>query len=432
MQTDDPHLPSEDPALDPPPDPSVEPVLVPDSVPEVARPALGWLLLRRAVVVVLLLAAAVAVAGLLRATRPQVASRPPESVRPVVETFAAQRVAVARQWNGRGTARALRSADVPARVTAVVEERFAGVRAGATVTQGQPLVRLDDEDFVRRAEVARQRIGELDAALAQLDVEQSRLREQTALDDSDVGMARTEFDRQTRLNDRGVTTEQDVDAARRILIAAQRSQLSTGQAADLVGPRRRQLEAQKEGQLAQEQLAELDRERTVITSPLTGVVQTLDVEVGDAVTLRSAAVGPLRPAWTSTVARVAPEQDTTTRTLTVFVEIAQTPGGPPPPPPGVFLNASVQTADVQPRWLVPRRALRDQRLQVVVNGKLASRATRVDYTLSGPRPELGVADDQWAVIDDDALQAGDRVLIDAANRLPEGSEVVDATGEAAE
>ena len=98
----------------------------------------------------------------------------------------------------------------------------------------------------------------------------------------------------------------------------------------------------------------------------------------------------------------------------------------------MFLNASVQTADVQPRWLVPRRALRDQRLQVVVNGKLASRATRVDYTLSGPRPELGVADDQWAVIDDDALQAGDRVLIDAANRLPDGSAVVDATGEAAE
>ena len=467
MQTDDPHLPSEDPALDPPPDPSVEPVLVPDSAPEVARPALGWLLLRRAVVVVLLLAAAVAVAGLLRATRPQVASRPPESVRPVVETFAAQRVAVARQWNGRGTARALRSADVPARVTAVVEERFAGVRAGATVTQGQPLVRLDDEDFVRRAEVARQRIGELDAALAQLDVEQSRLHEQTALDDSDVGMARTEFDRQSRLNDRGVTTEQDVDAARRILIAAQRSQLSTRQAADLVGPRRRQLEAQKEGQLAQEQLAELDRERTVITSPLAGVVQMLDVEVGenvtvgqrvarvvaldrvevpialpaaaagsvavgDAVTLRSAAVGPLRPAWTSTIVRVAPEQDTTTRTLTVFVEIAQTPGGPPPPPPGVFLNASVQTADVQPRWLVPRRALREQRLQVVTDGKLASRAARVDYTLSGPRPELGVADDQWAVIDDGALQAGDRVLIDAANRLPDGSEVVDATGEAAE
>jgi len=258
--------------------------------------------------------------------------------------------------------------------------------------------------------------------LAQLDVEQSRLREQTALDDSDVGMARTEFDRQTRLNDRGVTTEQDVDAARRILIAAQRSQLSTGQAADLVGPRRRQLEAQKEGQLAQEQLAELDRERTVITSPLAGVVQMLDVEVGENVTVGQ------RVARVVALDRV----DTTTRTLTVFVEIAQTPGGPPPPPPGVFLNASVQTADVQPRWLVPRRALREQRLQVVTDGKLASRAARVDYTLSGPRPELGVADDQWAVIDDDALQAGDRVLIDAANRLPDGSEVVDATGEAAE
>jgi len=458
---------------DPTPDPAGDADSAPDagaaSVPASPAPAGGgsgsWLavLLRRLVVVAVLLAAAGAVAGLLYASRPRVASRPPESVRPVVQTFAAQRAAVARQWTGRGTARALHSADVPARVTAVVVGPEPPVRPGDAVTIGQPLVLLDQEDFLRGAEVARQRIREIDASLAQLNVEQKRLNEQTALDDGDVAMARTEFDRQTRLNDRGVTTGQDVDAARRILIAAQRSQLATRQATDLIGPRRRQLEAQKAGQLAQEQLAELDRQRTSITSPLAGVVQAIDVEVGesvapgqrvarvvaldrvevpvalpaaaagsvavgDAVTLRSAgatSLSPVRPRWTSAVVRVAPEQDAATRTLTVYAEVTRGADGTPPPPPGVFLDARVQTHDREPRWVVPRRALREGRLQVVQGGRLASRAAEVDYFLSGPRPELGVPDDQWAVIDD-VLQPGDRVLIDAANRLPDGTEVVDA------
>lgn len=464
MHSDAPHLPPPDPADAP------EDGAAPDAAsPARARGRSGpfLLLLRRLGVVALLLAAAVAVAGMLYASRPQVATRPPESVRPVVQTFAAQRVAVARQWTGRGTARALHSVDVPARVTAVVVGPVPPVRPGDAVTIGQPLVLLDQEDFLRGAEVARQRIREIDASLAQLDVEQKRLNEQTALDDGDVAMARTEFDRQTRLNDRGVTTGQDVDAARRILIAAQRSQLATRQAADLIGPRRRQLEAQKAGQLAQEQLAELDRQRTSITSPLAGVVQAIDVEVGesvapgqrvarvvamdrvevpvalpaaaggsvavgDAVILRSAgasSLSPVRPQWASTVVRVAPEQDAATRTLTVYAEVTRgtdgADGAPAPPPPGVFLDASVQTADAELRWVVPRRALREGRLQVVADGRLSSRPAEVDFFLSGLRPELGVADDQWAVIDD-VLAPGDRVLIDAANRLPDGTEVVDA------
>ena len=456
MHSDDPHL--------PPPESAGHPAVTASRAALSERnagppgPALG-LVLRRLFVVALLLAVALAVAGMLYATRPKVPSRPPESARPVVETFAAQRVPVARQWSGRGTARALKSADVPARVNAVVVGPVPAVRPGDAVREGQPLVKLDEEDFLRAADIARQRIREIDATLAQLDVEQRRLTEQTVLDDTDVAMARTEFDRQTRLNERGVTTEQDRDAARRLLIAAQRSQLSSRQATDLVGPRLRQLEAQKAGQLAEEQLSELDRQRTTITSPLTGVVQAIDVEVGesvavgqrvarvvaldrvevpvalpaaaagsvavgDVVTLRSAPVGPVHPMWRATVSRVAPEQDVLTRTLTVYVEIERGADGVPPPPPGVFLDARVQTADTQPRWVVPRRALREGRLQVLADGRLSSHAAEVAYYLSGPRPELGLADDQWAVIDD-VLTPGERVLVDAANRLPDGTEVVD-------
>ncbi len=434
--------------------------------PPAGGPRFGWLVLRRLVVMLVLLAVAGTAGVLLYVSRPGVPERPSESVRPVVETFAARRVPVARQWSGRGTVRALDAADVSARVAAVVVGPVPALRPGATVTVGQVLVQLGEEEFVQRAEVARQRIREIDASLAQLDVEQARLNEQTSLDDSDVGMARTEFDRQTRLNERGVTTGQDVDAAQRILIGARRAQLATRRAADLIGPRRRQLEAQKAGQKAQEQLAELDRERTAITSPLAGVIQNLDVAVGenvtvgqrvarvvaldkvevpvvlpaaaggmvavgDAVALWSTGVGPLRPEWRTTVLRVAPEQDSATRTLTVYAEVSDEGPEGLPPPPGLFLDARVQSADTALRWVVPRRAVREGRVQVVADGRLVSRPVEVAFFLRGPYPALGVDDDQWAVIDD-VLSEGDRVLVDAATRLPDGTAVVIAGGGADE
>ncbi len=417
-------------------------------------------MIRRLVVMVVLLGVAGAAAYMLHAARPRVAERSADSVRPVVQSFVAQRVPVAQAWSGQGTARALHSADVPARVAATVVGPAAAVRPGTRVTLGQVLVQLDEEEFVRRAEVARQRMREIDASLAQLEVEQKRMAERTALDDSDVAMARTEFDRQTRLHERGVTTEQDIDVSRRILIAAQRSELATRQAAELIGPRRRQLEALRAGQEAQEKLAELDRQRATINSPLAGVVQALDVEVGESVavgqrvarvvaldrvevpvSLPAAAAGSVAvgdtvtlwtagselSAWESTVLRVAPEQDTATRTLTVYAEVSSADDGTPPPPPGVFLDARVQTADAQLRWVVPRRSLREGRVQVIVDGRLVSRAAQVAFYVNAVQPALGIADDQWAVIDE-VLAPGDRVLIDAANRLPDGTEVLDAAG----
>ena len=421
--------------------------------------------------ILLLLALAGGVAWALYATRPRVQSKPAADVRPVVRTLTARKVPVRRQWRGQGTVEALRSADVPARVTATVIERVDGVRSGTAVTLGQPLVRLDAEDFVRQAEAARQRIAEMDASLAQLDVEFARLTERLALEDADVSMARTEFNRQTRLEERGVTTEQDVDSSRRTLITSQRSQLGTRQAADLIGPRRRQLEAQKAGQQAQLNLAELERARTVIVSPLTGVVQTLDVEVGESVTagqrvarvvaidrvevpvalpavagtavavgdrmtLRASGAGSGKTGapgnlWEARVTRVAPEYDRATRTITVFAELKAGAGEPAPPPPGMFVEARVEVHQSEPRWVVPRGALREQRLQVVVDGVLVSRSAPVDFYLSGPQPELDLDDDQWAVLGEGALRPGQQVVVDGASRFPDGTAVETRDAEAA-
>ena len=448
----------------------------PDDAPSTPKrgtpPARPWLaLLTRLGVGVLLLAVAMGIYFALVATKPEVEVTDPQTNRPTVVVFRAETVPVQRQWRGYGTADALDSADVPARVTATVEAIPPGVLAGSPVSQGQLLVQLDETDFVRQLEIARERISEIDAALAQLGVEENLLQERLALEDSNVAIAQTEYDRQVRFQQRDVATQQDVDAAQRNLINAKRNRLQLQEASELIGPRRRSLEAQRASQQSQVNLAEVNRERAAITSPIAGVLQDIDVEVGEnlqagqrvarvvsldhievpiqlpAAARRSVAVGDaveLRPThaepttpdtedaeawvWNATVTRVAPEQNAATRTFTVFAEpghdAASTGRAGPLPNPGTFLEATVSAARIEPRFVVPRSAIRSGRLQVVEDGRLVSRAVEVDFNLSGPQPAFGLRDDQWAVIVGDAIRAGDLIVANASISLADGTDIV--------
>ncbi|MEM9914346.1 MAG: efflux RND transporter periplasmic adaptor subunit [Planctomycetota bacterium] len=416
------------------------------------------LLATRFVVGVLLLVVAIGIFMVMQASKPTVQEVDPAAARQTVVVFEAQRLPVQRQWRGYGTAEALNTADVPARVTATVESIPLGIRPGARVEQDQLLVQLDGSDFERELEIAQQRIAELDASLAQLAVEEKRITERLTLEATDVEIAQTEFDRQVRFRERNVGNQQDLDTARRNLINAQRNQLLTREAADLIGPRRLSLEAQIASQQSQVDLAELNRQRTTIVSPIDGVLQSIDIEVGENLAAgqtiaRVVALSPievpirvpasaratlavgdrviLRPTsgpadartWTTTLSRIAPEEDAATRTLTVYADLTaddQTNGLLPSP--GMFLEASVWVATAEDRFLVPRRAIRAGRIQVAQNGEVVSQPVDVAYTLSGLQSSFGLPDDQWSVIDD-VLEEGDLVIVNAATQVPDGTAV---------
>ncbi|MEM8738505.1 MAG: efflux RND transporter periplasmic adaptor subunit [Planctomycetota bacterium] len=406
-------------------------------------------------IAVVMLGLAGTVFYLLQSTKPEIEQIDPAANAQTVLAFEARRVPVQRQWRGYGTAQPLDSAEVPVRVTATVESIPPEILPGARVTRGQTLVQLDASDFSRQLEIAQQRIAELDAALAQLDVEAQRLEERLALEDADVAIARTEYDRQLRFRERNVSSQQDVDAAQRNLIAAQRRELQTREAADLIGPRRRSIQAQKASQQSQVNLAQLNEQRATITSPLTGVIQSLEVEVGenmaagstlarivaldpievpvgleasaqqsvrpgDRVELRPTNQSAPAPVWNATVVRVAPEQDAQTRTFTVFADLTRAQGAPPLPVPGAYLEARVYVSEPESRFIVPRRSIREGRLQVIEQGVVVSRPVEIDYTLSGPQPRFGLPDDQWAVIGD-TLREGQFVVVNAAAQLADGT-----------
>ena len=412
---------------------------------------------------VLILGVAVGVYFFLYQTRPQVSTTDPEAARPIANVFRAQRVDIQQQWHGYGTAEALTSADVPSRVTATVESIPDEIEPGRRVRQGQVLVQLDDADFQRQVEIAQQRIAEIDALLKQLDVEANRLRDRLALEDSEVAIAQTDYDRQVNLRDRNVVNEQNVDTANRSLINSKRARLQTQEAIDLIDPRRQSLQAQRASQLSQVNLAELNQQRTTITSPIDGVIQSLSVEVGENLTAGQiepvARIVSLRrievplslpasarsdvqvgdrlvlrptgalsstllfPGWATEIARIAPEADAATRTFTVFAVLEQAGDEIRLPPPGMFLQGTVYADTQAPRVLVPRSAIRAGRIQIVEGGLLVSRAAPVAFYISGEHPETGLADDQWAVLEESALEPGTLVLVNAASQRPDGTAV---------
>jgi HlyD family secretion protein len=418
----------------------------------------------RAVVALVVLGAGLGSAAWLAGTRPEpVRSEHGEGL-PRVAVFSATRIPVARQWRGFGVADALVRADVPARVTATVAAIPPHIQAGVRVRKDDVLAELDDADFTREAEIARQRIAELDAQLDLLTVEQARLEERVAIEQENLALASAERQRVERLFESKVASQQDYDAVRRTELIARAALNVTTETFERLRPRRQGLEAQKQAQYAALQLAELNAQRCRIVSPIDGVLQSVavklgenvaagqrvarvidlsrvevpvqlpaaalhDMAIGDAVRL-VAANGTGRT-WAATLMRLAPESDPQARTLTAFVEVDQrdaaegfgAAGSGTLLTPGMFVEAVVTSGRVEQRFVVPRRAVRAGRVMVVEGGTLHTRPVRVEFVLEGTLTQLPLpADDQWAVLDN-ALREGETVLVTASATLLDGARV---------
>ena len=103
---------------------------------------------------IIFLLLAMAIFMVLVKTKPVPARTDRGNEAPRVVVMPARAVEVCRQWEGHGTARAMDSANVPARVTATVSEIHEDVLPGTWVEQGQLLVRFDESDLLVLARLA--------------------------------------------------------------------------------------------------------------------------------------------------------------------------------------------------------------------------------------------------------------------------------------
>ncbi|MHC5001887.1 MAG: efflux RND transporter periplasmic adaptor subunit [Planctomycetota bacterium] len=410
----------------------------------------------RVVICIALLGTAAVVFRHLVLTR--VSPQPEDAARgaPPVSVMVARAIEVRRQYVGYGTARSMDSADIPARVSATVERIPEAVEPGAVVSAGDLIAELDRADFERQVEVSNAVMAELDAQLLRLDVEEASWKERTNLASEEVELAEAEYERVRGALERDAAKQREVDQARQALIQAIRVQVGATEERDKIPARRAGLQALKASHEATLRLAQQGVDRCRIVSPIEGVLQEVDVEVGenlaagqrvarvvsiervevglrlassarpdvavgDPVELRSA--GALAHGWSALVTRIAPEDDPSTRTMTVYIEVRQSRLDEVTLSPGMFLEGTVTSSRRALRWLVPRRSMQNNRITLVEDGIVTSREVEVDFHLEAPLPQLGVPDTQWLVLER-PLDEEAKVVLTPSRQLTDGTRVV--------
>jgi len=165
------------------------------------------------------------------------------------------------------------------------------VREGQYVTQGDPLARLDDEDYRQQVSVdeaiVRTREAELELALAGSRVQEIKAAKQTVVDAQvDFEQKRAEFRRrQALLAEQGVSQE-DLDSAATQMKRAQATYERAKQTYDQIveGTRKEEIAVQRANlQLAREtlQMSRVKLSYTVLSAPVSGVVLVRQAELGE-------------------------------------------------------------------------------------------------------------------------------------------------------
>ncbi|MEZ6244021.1 MAG: HlyD family efflux transporter periplasmic adaptor subunit [Phycisphaerales bacterium] len=435
--------------------------------PYVGRRASWLAILTRTLVCVGVLVGAVAIFALLFLTRPTPPKHENDGPTLLVRTITADRVDVPRIWDGFGTARAMVSADVPAQVAGRVVERPDRIEEGASVASGELLVRIDPTDYEQRVLASQKRAEAVEADMSALEVEEANLRQQVKLAEEEERTAQRDYDRAIDVDKAGAGSPGEIDLRLATLRRTQRSLEALRQQLEVIPARRARLEAQLASESATLRIERENLARTSVTSPIDGVLQLVNVEegewisisqtvarvvdlrrieiplrlamsaqdsvsVGDRVELRPD--GPTDAVWSGRVARIAPEGDRSTRTLGVYVEVTQDPGGSsalgsgtPLLSPGRFVVGRVVTSRVRSRVLVPRRAINGDRVLLAQDdGKAGSRRVRavdvrVEHYYTGLLAGQASSEREWAVLEPSAsIDPGSSVILSNLDQLVDG------------
>lgn len=408
----------------------------------------------RAVVGVAVIGAGVGIYLFLQATKPQPGLAPMAQRSLVVRAVPAVTRPVARPWIGYGSARAMSDISIAAEIPGRVVERPANVNIGAWVDRGDLIVRLDAAEFGDRLAAAEQSVIALEAQVERVGVEGDSLAESVRLAEAGVELSERELSRAREAFERGAASQNEIDRLERDLTARRRELTDLRQRLDSIPSRLQELRAQIARGRADAAAARRDFERARIIAPVAGVIQELDVNVGDRVSLgqRVARVvdisrveapirmpvsaggeiivgdeitleadGPSGREWRGVVARIAPVAEEASRSITVLVEIEQdgravTPGTLLP---GQFLIGRTGTGRPEPRLIVPRFAVVNDRVFVVADGVARSRPVRVLHHVDGVFADIDPAIREWAVLDN-GIEPGDLVIISNFEEISDG------------
>ncbi|MCC7387217.1 MAG: HlyD family efflux transporter periplasmic adaptor subunit [Phycisphaerales bacterium] len=432
----------------------------------------------RVAVGLLVLFAGFGIARQLIATKPALPPKDNPTTAMTVGTILATRGDVPRAWSGYGSARTMNAVDLTAQVTGRVTERPAAIEPGLPIGAGGLIVQLEQTDYLARSRAADQFVAQALAELDSLDIDETAWTEQVRLAEEQASIERRELSQALDALERGASSPSEIDRRTKALRVLETQASTMRQQLERVPSRRDALQANLNRLRADADLARENLARTTVTSPITGVIQRVDVEqdellavgapvarvvdlsrleiplkipatalgyvrLGDPAALRPD--GPGSNAWHGKVVRIAPEADPATRTLTVFVEVTQDPGAFSSPDhagatlllPGQFVVGVISGSPERGRLIVPRRAVQDGMVFLATpndRGGWTARRTPVEtlFHTSGEFPAIDRYERQWSVVENEAIYGGTPIIVTNLDVMIDGLFVEIPSGGAGE
>lgn len=387
---------------------------------------------------VVVLMVSVGIVKALVATKSKSEMNPPLTSAVVVQTIESVHRSSSRIWTGYGTARTMGSADIVAEVGGRVIVRPVSIEAGMSVRAGDLIVRLDDSDYINALDAARQAVKSLDAQISGLTIETEQMGNQVRFAIQEIEAARRDLARMDLAIEAGAGSAGERDVKLASMLRSQRAQSVLQQQLDLIPSRRAQLEANLSSQRANERIAQENVARSTINAPFDGELQSVNTRVGDWVALGTPVARlvdlsrleiPLKiaasasswikvgdevrlwvrdpggePDQIGSITRIAPEADSASRTMTVFVEVEQDPMDVDRLLPGQFVHGRVVTHDPHERVILPRRAVRSDRVFVARLNEDGTRSieiksVKIAYSFESRMPEIDPVETQWVALE---------------------------------
>ena len=212
------------------------------------------------------------VMGILNLPSPVNISAGESKLDPLVSVQAATKFESTMTVQADGVVVPFREIQLAAQVAGRIDHKSDNCRAGRQVKQGDELFRIDQRDYLLAQQqlASQQQQAEIDLEQVTLDIIKAGDLLKLANDDLDLQIK--EYERLKNLRARNAITDADVERGQRGVIAAQN--VIVRNTADLDAARKREyrLKSNKELLNTQMQKSNLDLERTIVTSPVDGVI----------------------------------------------------------------------------------------------------------------------------------------------------------------
>ncbi|MGB4709735.1 MAG: efflux RND transporter periplasmic adaptor subunit [Fuerstiella sp.] len=418
------------------------------------------------ILIVAVLALSVVVFKGLYAQKPEVQEKNIEAVRLNVDVFVSESLDVQELLTGFGTARADRDVVIAAQVSGEIVDINPQLKVGQQVLSGQLvtaadgpsvhrnadlLLKIDSRDLQQKADQAGNSIEESLADTSRLKVQQKNLERQLQKSKSILATLEEEYERIRDAESKRVATRSDLNRA---LLDVQRYEESVIQLENQVASIPLQIQAAEQrlnSSRAEKSRAENDLGRTEVYPPFDGVLSEVFVEKGRYVrageqlarltdvskveipvslgfddflqlqNILSEGTKPkvsisenetAAPRWTGFMVRAAPEADSLSRTVQVYVEV-ENEVGQTPLLPGAFVYSRIDGSVFNDVTLVPREAITDGCVYVVDEQNIV----RKRNVTTGRRF-------QSLIIVESGLSSGERVVLTNLDIVKDGEEVV--------